>query len=105
MHAIAGLSTPQEIDYVRVADLSTSATFNSKGSIKLSDVDIDVDIFHFLEVENADQSSPSISLCNASSSDPNHATPQARITSLPSRNLSGLSGSYASSPGVYEGSV
>ncbi len=60
-----------------------------KRMIALTEVTIDIDVFDFIEIEDA-ESSGTLAASGIFGPMENNSTPQAKITSLPSRTLNGL---------------
>lgn len=85
----AGLHNAENIDFVRIGDISTTADIDMKRMITLAEIIIDIDVFNFIEVDAAD-SSGSLAASGILGPEENHSTPQAMITSLPNKTLNGL---------------
>ena len=92
--SLAGLSSHQAVEYVSIADLTSPISVSGKRIIALSDVDIDVDIFDFVEEEDTVQLKGSSCPPNNPGSEHNNAVLQARLMSLPNRSFKKLWGSY-----------
>lgn len=85
----AGLHKAQNIEFVRIGDISSTADIDLKRMITLAEVSINVDVFRFIEVEDAESAGrlPNVAIVGP---DEDHSAPQARITSLPNKTLNGL---------------
>lgn len=82
------------MEYVKIADLSSPGDIISKGTITLGEVDVDVDVFNFVEHEDSVISTQDICSPGNFHEKGNAATLQANIMDLPNRSLNGLGNSY-----------
>ncbi len=86
----AGLHNAQNIESVRIGDISTAADIDRKRMITLAEVTIDIDIFDLNEGDEAEVLGRLASSHGIFGTEENHGTPQAKITSLPNKSLNGV---------------
>ncbi len=85
-----GFQTPTAIDFITVADLTTSTNLESHVDIHLAGVNINVDVFELHGDEEQIEPSEDTRLRIAQDSSNDISRPQAKMMSLPNRNLHGV---------------
>ena len=90
----AGLLKAEDIEYVKFADISPGSEQGQKRAVELSNVKLDIDIFHFVEASNVEQPDQTTQISNADEPEALNVILHAKITSLPNRKLYGLWDSY-----------
>ena len=92
--SVEELSNAQDIEYVKIADLTSIAGIVLKGAIiVLSDVEIDVDVFHLNAVKSTGESFLSIQSSGSCNPEDNDPASQVKVWELPHRSFAGLWGS------------
>ena len=84
------LHNPRNVQFITVADITTSIDFESNTDIQLSEVDINVDVFELHGDEEQVEPSDATLARIAQEADDDVPTPQVKIMNLPSRNLHGV---------------
>lgn len=96
---IAGLLKSQHIDFISIADLTStsSAEIEPEVDILLSEVDIEVDVFELYgeDVDSEEPTELTLTPPRTHGSAEDHPAPQTKIMALPNRALHGIWDSYA----------
>lgn len=85
-----GLHNSRNINFITVADITTSIDLEPNTDIQLSEVDINVDVFELHGDEEQVEPSDATRARIAQEADDDISRPQVKIMNLPSRNLHGV---------------